>query len=351
MKRTLLIAGLLINSFFTVNAQVLQADNFNTLTVGNIGTNLTGTVAGQGGWFTSTTNGIAPTTATNSSAANFQVVASGQSTSNGLKIVSTNGDKGSRLMWKDGLDVAWAARTSGNNIIQLEYDFYTGAASTSTSQNGVRIYGPDGTNVRTLAGFVYTPSTKVLTGVAYLNNAGTLGTYLINLAAAPVTLVDNTWYSVGVAYNTTTGAVTWKGPGFDNVGLNVANYTGPFQPDDVNFISVTPATNTSFAELTYDNYRATATPTVNLLGKSDFEVVSKLSVYPNPTSGLVTISNDNNSTLQSVSISDLNGRTVKSLKLNGESTSQINISDLSAGVYMMNISSDQGSVTKKIVKN
>ena len=312
---------------------------------------MTGTAAGQGAWFTSTTNGTVPTTSTNSNAANFQVVASGQTATNGLKIVSANGDKGSRLIWKDGLGAAWATRTAGNNIIQLEYDFFTGAASTSLTQNGVRIYGLEGTNVRTLAGFVYTPATKTLTGIAYLNNAGTLNTFLINLGAAPIVLADNTWYSIGVAYNTTTGAVTWKGPGFDNVGLNPANMTGPFQPNEVNFISVTPPTNVSLAELTYDNYRVTATPTVNLLGKSDFEAAAKFAVYPNPTTGMVTISNDNNSTLQSVTISDLNGRTVKTLKLNGESTSQINIADLAAGVYMMNIASDQGSITKKIVKN
>ena len=30
---------------------------------------------------------------------------------------------------------------------------------------------------------------------------------------------------------------------------------------------------------------------------------------------------------------------------------QVNISDLSSGVYMMNITSEKGSVTKKIIKN
>ena len=98
--------------------------------------------------------------------------------------------------------------------------------------------------------------------------------------------------------------------------------------------------------LLVDDFKVTATA----LSTDDY-LASKFSVYPNPTNGLVTISNDVNSTLQSVTVSDLNGRTVKTLKLNGESTSQINISDLAAGVYMMNIASDQGAFTKKIVKN
>ncbi|WP_343625500.1 T9SS type A sorting domain-containing protein [Flavobacterium lindanitolerans] len=353
MKKQLLFAGLLFGSVFSVNAQVLQTENFNGMTVGNVSEDITGATPGQGGWSVFSSNGTAPTTGTNAGPTNFQIVASGQG-SNGLKMVTTNGNKGGRFMWKDGLDTSWGARTTGNNIIQLEFDFFTGPASTSTTQNGISMYGLDGTETRTIAGFVYVPSTKTLSGVAYLKNGATFGTYLIGLGASsatPIVLADNTWYRIGVAYNTTNGAIIWKGPGFDNVGINAANYAGPFPPVEVDFISATPTTNTASAEHTFDNFVVTATPTVALLSKEDFSFASKLSVYPNPSNGLVTISNDLNSALKSVSLTDLNGRTVKTVELNGDSSAQINISDLSAGVYMMNISSDQGSVIKKIVKN
>lgn len=95
-----------------------------------------------------------------------------------------------------------------------------------------------------------------------------------------------------------------------------------------------------------DDFKITATS----LSTKDV-LANKFSVYPNPANNIVKISNTSNYLLNSVSISDLNGRTVKTLKLNGEASAQINISDLSSGIYMMNISSDQGSVTKKIVKN
>lgn len=351
MKKQLLFAGLLFGSVFSVNAQVLQSENFNSLTVGNVSADITGATPGQGGWSVLANNGQDPTTATNAGPSNFQIVASGQS-SNGLKIVTTNGNKGARFMWKDGLDASWAARTTGNNIIQLEFDFFTGPASTSTAQNGVNIFGAEGTSSRILGGFVYVPNTKTLTGVAYLKNGATYGTYLITLGAGntPIVLTDNTWYRIGVAYNTTNGAVIWKGPGFE-VGVNAVNYAGPFEPLEVDFVSAVPSTNAASAEHTFDNFVVTATPTVALLSKEDFSFASKLSVYPNPSNGLVTISNDLNSALKSVSLTDLNGRTVKTVELNGDSSAQINISDLSAGVYMMNISSDQGSVIKKIVKN
>ena len=51
------------------------------------------------------------------------------------------------------------------------------------------------------------------------------------------------------------------------------------------------------------------------------------------------------------SITDLNGRTVQSVKFNNVNTAQVNISGLSAGMYLMNIASDHGNVTKKIIKN
>lgn len=80
-------------------------------------------------------------------------------------------------------------------------------------------------------------------------------------------------------------------------------------------------------------------------------LASKLSVYPNPANNVVNIDNNENILVSAVSIVDLNGRTVKSVKFDGVSNAQINISDLSSGMYMMNISSDKGMTTKKIVKN
>lgn len=80
-------------------------------------------------------------------------------------------------------------------------------------------------------------------------------------------------------------------------------------------------------------------------------LASQLKVYPNPSNNFVTISTDANVMFNQVSLTDLNGRTVKIVELNGDSSAQINISDLAAGVYMMNINSDQGSLTKKIIKN
>ncbi|HSD13745.1 MAG TPA: choice-of-anchor J domain-containing protein [Flavobacterium sp.] len=80
-------------------------------------------------------------------------------------------------------------------------------------------------------------------------------------------------------------------------------------------------------------------------------VSSKFSVYPNPVNNIVTLTNDANIQINKVAITDINGRTVKTLEFNGVTETQINVSDLNSGIYFMNIDSSEGAATKKIIKN
>ena len=86
----------------------------------------------------------------------------------------------------------------------------------------------------------------------------------------------------------------------------------------------------------------------SLLGTEDV-FASNFAVYPNPANDVVNISA--NAGLNNVQIVDINGRTVKSAKFDGANQAQINISDLASGVYIMNIASDKGTTSQKIVKN
>ena len=78
---------------------------------------------------------------------------------------------------------------------------------------------------------------------------------------------------------------------------------------------------------------------------------SKFSTYPNPVSSIVNLTNDNNIAVSNITINDINGRTVKTVNTNTLSTIQINVSDLSAGVYLMNITSESGNAVKKFIKS
>lgn len=79
----------------------------------------------------------------------------------------------------------------------------------------------------------------------------------------------------------------------------------------------------------------------------DSPLANSFSVYPNPANDVLNIANSIGAELLSVTVTDLNGRTVKQIN---SSVEQINISDLNAGVYFVNINSTEGSLTKKIVK-
>lgn len=345
MKKTLLFLFLFLCT--TVVAQVLQSDNFNTLTIGNIGTDLAGTTPGQGGWLTFSSNGTAPTTSTNAVNENFQIVSNGNNSTKGLLIQGPNGDKGSRFMWKDGLVTAWNARTSGNNIVEVEYDFFTGSTTTSTAQSGMRIFGVDGTNSRTLSGYVYNSNTRLLQGVAYLNNAGTFGTYLITLQTGGLTLNADTWYRLGFGYDTTTGQPYWRFNTNPSVTINSANYAGPFPIEEIDFLMSVPTTNTVSTSVLFDNYVARATNADTLLDiESNLVDYNNIRIYPNPVTNILNISNPNNFEIKNVSIIDINGRVVK----NQSDFSQINVSDLIAGVYFVTIESTDGKTTKKFIK-
>jgi hypothetical protein len=95
-----------------------------------------------------------------------------------------------------------------------------------------------------------------------------------------------------------------------------------------------------------DDFKVTTTG----LGVNE-ALARKFTTFPNPANNVVTVSNNYNILLTDVTINDINGRTVKSLKVNDLSEIQMNISDLNAGVYFMNIDTDSGRVIKKFIKS
>lgn len=85
------------------------------------------------------------------------------------------------------------------------------------------------------------------------------------------------------------------------------------------------------------------------LSREDF-LSSNFGVYPSPASDIITVSNKNNVSVNSISIVDLNGRVLNQSRYTNQSKILINISNLSAGIYMMNINTASGIAIKKIIK-
>jgi hypothetical protein len=353
-------------------SQTLESENFNSLTLGNVGTDITGAAAGQGSYFTVANNGTAPTTSNNSNVTNFQIVANGNNSSNGIQIVSPNGDKGQRLAAKLGLAPIWAARTTGNNVIEVEYDFYTGPQTESRTDIGIRITGNETvivegapvTTIRVLNGFSYLTNTRVLRGLAWLQNGASRGLFSITLATGGLILNADTWYKIGYSYNTVTGEVLWKTSPTANAGGMAPSFWVPnMSPTQISLVqNVVPGTpavgttpavpaNAATSSIIFDNYVCRASATSNLLNVEDFTSKgATIAIYPNPVTDLLNIKSDGSNAINAIQIVDLNGRQILSKTFNNVSDAQIDVNDLSSGMYLINITSGDKSVTKKFLK-
>ena len=355
MKKKLLLITLAL-TLQCVNAQVLESDDFSTLSVGNIGSDLSGATAGQGGWYTY----VATTANPPAQNSDFQIVSQAEPFGNVLQLTGSAGAAGTRYLFKTDLGANWLTRTAGNEIIEIEFDINLGAASTSLNSFRGYIFSDDGTKV--LAG-IGIPKTFVYETVSYSNpilgyyyavGAAGTGTYYTTLgpsAEVPmVTASDDIWVRIGCSFNKTTGEVKFKGPsGVDSyttgsaIGLN---------PGEFDFVATAGTGNTVAATAFIDNYVARASSTDTLLGVETKTRSVIVSTFPNPTVDIINVYNSNNLDLTNYKVIDIKGTVIKSGILNNSLDQVINVSELSQGVYMLKLTtSDNTIITKKIVKN
>ena len=78
---------------------------------------------------------------------------------------------------------------------------------------------------------------------------------------------------------------------------------------------------------------------------------SSIVVYPNPTSGMVTITLGSMSKSVEVTVTELNGKLVKSEKYSNSKNVRMDISNLSDGMYFVTVKADNELKQVKIVKN
>jgi hypothetical protein len=148
------------------------------------------------------------------------------------------------------------------------------------------------------------------------------------------------------------------GPGVD-VEFDNTVYTGGYMfsaleavkialTDPANYIG----SNAAGADATYDNAVAAIPLKFNIpnLSNDTFDFDKLISVFPNPSNGKVTIKNSGVA-LYGVTVTDINGRTITSLNLDGAKVDrELNLSfALSAGMYFMTISAENAFTVKKLI--
>lgn len=359
MKRLLLTGAMLMALSFSAKAQSLYSENFDDLTVGDVGTDLTGETPGQGDIFTFVNAG--------GENSDFQIIADGYSdkgfsvSAGDVPSGTTQATDNARWSWANAVGAAWQSREEGNDFFTAEYYFNSAVVEGSTSLHRAVLLAA--TTGRVMGGFQYDAATSELTGVIYFSQNNQAGTYTISFAEGDGLIIpQNEWIRLGFAVSPATGQVLWSSPDIlvedqetgDQVPF-VGSFTSSFAansvPAEFDFVSLPGPDNQAVSTAKYDGVSLLAT-NADLDGwlLNTTPVVAQqnqVSVFPNPSNGVINIANVEG--LKNASIADINGRTVKTVNFAG--TNQINISDLANGVYMMTINSDKGSVTKKIVKN
>ncbi|WP_158848590.1 T9SS type A sorting domain-containing protein [Algibacter sp. L1A34] len=84
------------------------------------------------------------------------------------------------------------------------------------------------------------------------------------------------------------------------------------------------------------------------LSTNNLEQELGLSLYPNPTNGVVNVKNSSNTNV-AITVYDLNGRALLNKKVTN-TTSEINITNLASGVYLFKVKSENGEFVKRILK-
>jgi len=345
-----LIAGI---SFNLVCGQTLYTENFNNYPVGNFGTDYTGVIPAQGGWYTQDANFIG------ASNADYQVVAeSGRG--NILYLGYTNrAPNNAHRVFRNDVNTYWQQRTTNNNMFKISFDIFTQVTNDAASHF-----------------FVENKLTQRLLGITYHGKSRNLQVSGKILApellkynnSAPIVLPVDTWVTIEAYVDYNNSNLYISIPTMNNytavfkmttLELGGTDTEGNPLPDDspikISFIgnggiSTDPKLDKPF-RLRIDNINISAqntVPTVNL--SLNEHLSSQFNLYPNPATNLVNITNNENILVQQVTVYDIVGKQLSTQTFNSQAEIQLNVENLSNGTYMLHIQTNEGMAVKKLVK-
>ncbi|NRA12957.1 MAG: T9SS type A sorting domain-containing protein, partial [Crocinitomicaceae bacterium] len=170
------------------------------------------------------------------------------------------------------------------------------------------------------------------------SSAGNDGTILVCMNQ-PLDLLD------GLSGNVDLGG-DWYDPGNNIIGssaITASAIPGQFNYDYITGNGVCP-----------DD---TANVIVDVDFNCDYTNVQELyfnamDIHPNPTTGMVYISNDGSTEVFNMELTDLNGKviTTQSAAINGAETTEVSLETLETGIYLIRVYNDNAAKTFRIVK-
>src|SRR5690554_1798073 len=363
MKKYLLY---LTTAFLTVHlaaAQVLYTEDFDNLTVGNVGTDITGQTLGQGGWYTLGAVNTGNNIVTN---ADFQIVP--ENTKGNILTIngaSSQTQTTGRSVYRSDIETIWNQRPPGNDILKLAFDIYTGPPTLGNMIFGNYMYFTYGNgqlpyifcnlifDTTTKALQLYRQSSKDNTGLGFLSGAP------LNYNSDLILPSDN-WVTVELYIDYTGSKYYVSVPSLSHTVAFDFRFpmalTDPVNEGDP--VNGTPKRlyfggrtfiNSIYYETKFDNINISATNIAPTVSVKDF-ISDKFNVFPNPVADIVTITNSENIGFEAITVYDLEGRIIKERKYNSENKTQLNLSNLATGVYLLHIKTKEGVAVKKIIK-
>ncbi|WP_417942945.1 T9SS type A sorting domain-containing protein [Flavobacterium sp. RS13.1] len=276
--------------------------------------------------------------------------------------------------------------TNGNAISSIVYTWGGDATDVTVEglpESGINFIKDSAAKTITVTG---TPTADVSFSVTTIGTLGTPVTVTgsVTIGEPPVVVpagdqihnfttsgITSTFYTIAGSLSTTKGTVSYDGLTLTQClkieSSTKISYTTS-QPSTLTLVFVEAAPTIKFDNVNYTGtggiitlsvpagshliekynvanlfYVKTTYPT---LGLGDNIQASKLTVHPNPVSDQLFISSEDQK-VQNVMIYSLSGAVVKNISVAEEA---VDVSDLATGNYFIRITTDQGSVTKKIIK-
>lgn len=311
MKRKLFFSGLLFSLVITANAQD-QAYSFESAEGFTLGA-----INNQEGW---TVVSEDPGEATQSVVSDAQHTAGTRS----LKIMGVNGDHGS----------FWGANSpffdNPGNKVRLTLDVYIIPPTAGGPKSDIYI-GADAPALGNItARIIFNTENKI-----EINDV---------LPGGGVGYKETVSYSTGVWYSLRVD--------FDFVADTIKYYLNNTLILSGTAVGASEVQQLSFKHSNYSNgaYIDNIKIEESTLGTEE-HLASKLSVYPNPATDVINISNPQNLAINGVMVTDLNGRTIINQESTNDAETRVYLNGISAGIYSIQINTDKGTSTQKVIKN
>lgn len=95
--------------------------------------------------------------------------------------------------------------------------------------------------------------------------------------------------------------------------------------------------------------RGFTTLTFTTLGVEDFNTLYDISIFPNPSKGIFSISKNNFTPISKIRVFDSNAKLLKEIDFNFDNQSSVDLSELSSSVYFLEFSGEKDKIVKKII--